>query len=605
MDVAHKWLFLTAAILLASILVGRLSARIGAPLLLAFLGLGLFAGQEGVLGIRFNDLGTGYLIGSAALAVILLDGGMRARRTRLHLGLGPASILATIGVVVTAVMVGAVAALALGTSWTEGLLVGSIVASTDAAAVFLVLHHRGMRINERVDAVLETESGINDPVAVFLTAGCVQLLTLGASPAALLGELILAMGLGGLIGGLGGMSVLALANRLELAPGLYPILVLAAGIAIFAGTQLVGGSGYLAVYLTGIILGNAKLRAARLTARFFDGLAWLAQIVLFVMLGLFIHPAALWDVALPALAIAMTLMLIARPLAVYLCLLPFRFSTEERVFIAWTGLRGAVPIFLAMFPLLAGLPGAPAIFSVTFVVVLASLIVQGWTVVPAMRWLRLELPPAPEPHELLEFDLPRGFGREISVYRVARGAPAIEHDFAALHLPKRTRIIAVLRDGTVMRSSALERLLPDDVVLAIAPPEQLHRLDTLFAMRRPSLLGAADPLGDFALNATISVGAFADLYGLQAADADRDKPLGDVIGQRLNRPPTIGDRVHFDAVDLVVRAVDDDDHIIEIGVALEPVALPLERLHLTPPLRRALSRVVAPLIRLKRRLAAS
>jgi cell volume regulation protein A len=602
MDIAHRWLFLAAAILLASILVGRLSARIGAPLLLAFLGLGLLVGQQGMLGIHFADLGTGYLIGSAALAVILLDGGMRARRSRLRLALGPAALLATLGVVITAAIVGVVAAFILHTSWTEGLLVGAIVSTTDAAAVFLVLHHRGMRINERIDAVLEIESGINDPVAVFLTVGCVELLSQGAAPLHLTSEVALGIGLGTLVGIGGGFAITTLANRLELASGLYPILVLAAAIAIFAGAELIGGSGYLAVYLSGIVLGNVKLRAARLTARFFDGLAWLAQIVLFVMLGLFIRPAELAAVAGPSLAIAATLMLIARPIAVYLCLLPFRFSVAERVFIAWTGLRGAVPIFLAMFPLIAGLPHGPAIFSITFVVVLASLVAQGWTVVPAMRWLRLDLPAAPEPNELLEFDLPRGFGREISVYRVAHGAPATERELAELRMPRRTRLIAVLREGTVMKTAALERLQPDDVVLAIAPPEQLYRLDTLFATRRPSLLGAADPLGDFVLDAAMPVSELVGLYGLIAPAADLDKSLGDLVVTRLHRPPTVGDRTHFDAVDLVVRAVDDDGRITQIGIVLEPVVLPLETLHLTPPLRRLIVRLSRAARRLKRRL---
>jgi cell volume regulation protein A len=589
MDFAHRSLLLGGLVLLASILASKLTSRIGAPMLLVFLGLGMLVGEEGLGGIAFGerqgafvfeDIRTAYLIGSAALSLILLDGGVRTHRASFRLALAPALALATLGVVLTAAVTGTVAAILLGRGWIEGLLIGAIVASTDAAAVFLLLHHRGARLNERVNATLEVESGVNDPVAVFLTAAAVSLLAGRGSGSALaiLGDLARTMALGGAIGIAGGYVLVRLINRLDLAAGLYPILAVAGGLVIFAGAQLVEGSGFLAVYLAGITLGNARLRAQRLISRFIDGTAWLAQIVLFVMLGLFVSPVSLLPEALPALAIALTLMLVARPLAVWLCLAPFRFTAQECAFIAWVGLRGAVPIFLAMFPLLAGLPGSTTFFNIAFVVVLASLTLQGWTVAPAVRWLGLELPPGPDRTDRPAFELPAGQGREISVYRVAAAAPALERDLPDLTLPRRTRIIAVLRDGEVTSQAAVERLRPGDIVCAVVPLEQFDELDRLFAARPPQR-GAADPLGDFVLDGAVRVGQIADLYGLPAPPGERDRSLADFMLERFHRPPAVGDRLHFGAVDLVVHDM-NAEQIARVGLILEPAPLPFETLRL-------------------------
>lgn len=608
MDFAHRWLLLAGILLLASILASRLTSRIGAPMLLVFLALGMVVGEEGLGGIAFgerrggiafDDIRTAYLIGGAALSLILLDGGIRTHRASFRLALAPALSLATLGVVLTAAITGLVAALALGRGWIEGLLVGAIVASTDAAAVFLLLHHRGARLNERVNATLEVESGVNDPVAVFLTVTAVALLgdPAGHSALAILHDLAQTMALGGVIGIVGGTVLVRLVNRLDLAAGLYPILVVAGALVIFAGTQIVEGSGFLAVYLAGIVLGNARLRGKRLIGRFVDGTAWLAQIVLFVMLGLFVSPASLLPEALPALAIALTLMLVARPLAVWLCLAPFRFTVQECAFIAWVGLRGAVPIFLAMFPLLAGLSGSMTFFNVAFVVVLASLILQGWTVGPAVRWLGLELPAGPDPADLLEFELPAGQGREISVYRVAAAAPALERDVKDLALPRRTRIITVLREGEVMSQAALDRLRPGDVVCAVVPLEQFEELDRLFSARPAPRKGAADPLGDFVLDPAARLGEIADLYGLPAPLEDRDKTLADLVQGRFHRPPAVGDRLHLGLVDLVVHDM-AAGRITGIGLILDPAPLPFESFRLRQIVGRAWRAAIAARSRL-------
>ena len=601
MDFAHRWLLLAGFLLLASIVASKLTSRVGAPMLLVFLGLGMLVGEEGfgaiVFGqhhggsIVFEDIRTAYLVGSAALSLILLDGGVRTHRASFKLALAPALSLATIGVVLTAAITGALAATVLGRGWLDGLLVGAIIASTDAAAVFMLLHHRGARLNERVNATLEVESGINDPVAVFLTVATVSVLTHtgDATWLEIVRELLQTMALGGLIGIGGGYALVRLINGLEIAAGLYPIVAVAGGLVIFAGTQIVEGSGFLAIYLAGIILGNARLRAGRLISRFVDGTAWLAQIVLFVMLGVFVSPASLQPEVLPALAIALTLMFVARPVAVFLCLVPFRFTTQECAFIAWVGLRGAVPIFLAMFPLLAGLPGSTTYFNVAFVVVLVSLVLQGWTVGSAVRWLGLELPPGPDPTDRLEFELPAGQGREISVYRVAAAAPVLGRDLSELTLPRRTRIMAVLRNGVVVSQAERNHLQPGDVVLALVPLEQFDELDRLFSARPPPRTDAADPLGDFPLDPAALVGEIADLYGLPAPADERGTSLADFMRRRFRRTPAVGDRLHFGIVDLVVRDMKAGE-ITRVGLILEPTPLPFEARHLRRALRLARAR---------------
>jgi cell volume regulation protein A len=584
MEQAHQLVFIGSLLLLAGIVAGMLSSRVGAPLLLAFLALGMVAGVDG-LGLRFASTGTAYLIGSAALAIILFDGGLHTRRRVFKLALGPSVVLASAGVAITATVAGAAAVFLLDLGWTQGLLIGAIVSSTDAAAVFLLLHQRGRDISERVAATLETEAGFNDPFAVFLTTTLVTLAS-GHGDRSFV-ELVLYLArealLGAAIGIAGGMLLVQLVNRLTLAGGLQPILAMAAALCLFAGTQLLDGSGFLAVYLAGLIAGNSRLKSSQTILRFHEGMAWLSQLVLFIMLGLLVTPHHLLPQAPAALGVALVLILVARPLAVWLCLTPFRFSVQERLFVAWVGLRGAVPIFLAMIPTLSNLPQSETYFHVAFLVVLASLMLQGWTVAPAARWLRLEMPSDKRHGQRLDLEIAAAGSREISAYRVPVGAPALDRSFEQLPLPRRTRIIAVLRDGVVMNRAQLDRLQPNDVVLALTPPETIEMLDKLFAERSGPL--AESTLGDFVLDPSVPMASFVDLYGLPATLDDRAKPVGTFLRQRLGRRPVVGDRVHLGLIDLIVRAL-DGDRIIEIGVVLEPERDPLDGLSIRRRLKR-------------------
>jgi len=559
-----------AVLVLLSILASFVSARFGAPLLLVFLVLGMLAGEDGPGGIAFDNFHAAYLIGSLALAVILFDGGLRTRRESFRVARWPALLLATLGVLVTAAITGLAAAWVTGLGGLESFLLGAIVASTDAAAVFLLLRGSGIGLQRRVGATLEIESGINDPMAVFLCLLTVELL-LGQQPGTV-GNLFLRFALqiggGAVIGVAGGYALLGLINRLEIAGGLYAILASAIALVVFAGAQTVGASGFLAIYLVGLVLGNHRHRAAQLIDRFHDGLAWLSQIVMFLMLGLLVTPSGLLARLPAALLIAAVLMLVARPAAVVLCLAPFRFGRREMAFVSWVGLRGAVPIFLATMPVLAGLPGARFYFDVAFVVVLISLVCQGWTVALAARSLDLDLPAEAGPASRTDIDIPLAVDRDLAGYRVGRLCPALDHDLADLRLGAGARIVGVLRGDTALDVTAVGRLQPGDYVLTVAPPEVAHQLDRLFAARTRVDTGV---FGEFSFAGDVSAGSLADSYGLTLADTERGLTLDGLVGSRLGRNPVIGDRVALAGIELVVRDL-ADGRIARVGVELDPPA---------------------------------
>src|SRR6202163_956553 len=381
LDTVSIGILLGALLVLAGIMSSLVALRFGAPLLLVFLIVGMLAGEGGPGGLRFDDVHTTYVVGSIALALILFDGGLRTRFATFRSVLAPSLTLATIGVVLTAALTAPVARYMLGLGWTESLLVGSVVASTDAAAVFFLIHARGLRLRPRVGATLEVESGSNDPFAVFLTIVLIELLLSGGgSWQHVLATLAQQAVLGSLLGILGGRTIVLALNRLDLAQGLHAPFVATSALVIFGLASFAHASGFLAVYLAGLVVGNRPTRAHNTVTVFLDAVTWLAQIVMFVLLGLLAWPDRLAENIVAALAGGGELMVFARPAAVFCCLLPFRFSWREKLFISWVGLRGAVGIFLASMPLMVGLPKAQLFFDVGFVVVLVSLLVQGWTI---------------------------------------------------------------------------------------------------------------------------------------------------------------------------------------------------------------------------------
>src|SRR5688572_17787608 len=559
-----------SALLLVAIVASDISSRMGAPLLLIFLLLGMLAGEDGPGGIRFDDFETAYLIGTLALAVIIFDGGLRTSRETFRVALWPAISLATAGVLVTAALLGVFAAWVLKLSWLEGLLLGAIVGSTDAAAVFALLRTQGAALKKRVASTLEIESGSNDPMAIFLTVALLELLAAGKSglDASMAISFAMQFVIGSLLGVGGGRLLVWLINRLRLITGLYPLLAAAGGLLIFAVAAQLGGSGFLAIYLAGLVLGNSQLQAAQNILRVHDGLAWLSQIVMFLILGLLLTPSQLVHVALPALLLAGALMIVARPLAVVLSLLPFRFPWREQLYIGWVGLRGAVPIVLALFPMMYGLENARLYFNVAFFVVLVSLLLQGWTIAPAARWLRLEAPPPTEPVQRVTVDMPGHFEYEILGFEAKPGSLIVGRDLAQLELPDGMQIMALIRDGVPQDLRPGLRFAPGDYVYFLAQPRSIPHLSKLFDPHRvPDRLEEHRYFGDFVLHGDAMLGDLAAVYGIAVSDGASVKSLADYLAEAFHGRAVVGDRVRLGSAELVVREI-ENGRISRVGLRL-------------------------------------
>ncbi len=559
-----NWLLLAGAgLVLGGIASSLIARRFGAPLLLVFLGLGMLLGEDGPGGLRFDDYRLTYALGSLALAIILFDGGLRTRAGKMAGALGPAAVLATIGVVLTTGLTGLAAWWLLDLGTTEALLIGAIVASTDAAAVFFLLHSNGLHLQQRIGSTLEIESGSNDPVAVFLTlmlCGWIASRDSG-SPGEFALLLVQQLGIGAVAGVAGGRAIAAALNRFDLPAGLHPLLALSGAISLFALTNLLGGSGFLAVYLAGLVVGNRPVRAFANVLSVQDAATWLAQLVMFLVLGLLVTPSALLPILLPALGVAAFLMLVGRPLAVLLCLLPFRFRPREIVFVSWVGLRGAVGIFLASVPMLAGLPDATLYFNVAFVVVIVSLLVQGWTLAPAAHWLRVALPRRDAPSRRVELDLPGQLDYEMVGYRVAPDAAILRGS----RPPGWARPALVVRAQQVWTPEQAGALKPDDYAYYLAPPGSVTRLDWLFAEAGEAREAEREMFGAFTLAGDVPLSALADFYGLAVPKKLAESTAAELFAQRFDGEPQVGDRIRVGEATLVVRDL-EDDRVAHVGL---------------------------------------
>ena len=462
----EPWMLLAGVLVMLAILATRLSARLGVPALTLFLATGMFFGSDGPGGIWFDDPALTWSVGTVALAVLLYAAGMETPLAAVRAVVGPGLVLATVGVAASAGLTALFYHHAFGRPLGEGFLLGAIVSSTDAAAVFGVLRASGLHLRGRIQPLLEMESGSNDPVAILLTLAASAALV-GQSPA--VGSVLLGMGgqlvLGVTAGLLGGRGIAWAANRLRVPQeGLTPVFVLAAGLALFGLTALLHGSGYLAVYVAGLGLGAAPLLRRRAILRFHDALAWLAQIGTFVLLGLLVFPSRLPGVAAEGLAVAAFLLFVARPLSVLLALGPFGVPLREQAMVAWVGLRGAVPIVLATWPRVLGVPGAEEIFDVVFFVVLVSVLVQG----TSLPWVARRLGVAePLPAAEAELDAAAGEGRGARTVRVAVG-PALEgRRLLDAGLPAGALVALVERDGAQIVPQGGTLLHAGDVVLVV------------------------------------------------------------------------------------------------------------------------------------------
>jgi cell volume regulation protein A len=463
------WLLIAAVLLLLGVIASKASSRLGIPSLLLFLALGMLAGSDGPGGIHLDDYELVQSLGVVALAFILFGGGLDTKWRDVRPVLGYGMALATGGVLATALVVGIFATVLFDLSLTGGILLGAIISSTDAAAVFSVLRSRGVGLRGRLRPLLELESGSNDPMAVFLTVAMIELLTEpDVAVVDLLPMFVQQMAVGGLVGyGLARLAVLAI-NRLRLEyEGLYPVLGVAVVLLVYGVTAELGGSGFLAVYVAGLTMSSHQFLHKRSLLRFQDALAWLMQIVMFLALGLLVFPSELPAVSGRALLMSAVLILVARPLAVLATLVPLRFPIRDTFLVSWVGLRGAVPIILATFPLVAGLPQSDLVFNTVFFITITSVLVQGTTIPLVARLLGVSAPAPPSTAHLTEL-IPEGaVTKDLVEMTLAGTARAAGRPVVELGLPAGVLIVLLSRDDDAIVPQGATVLEPGDRLLVL------------------------------------------------------------------------------------------------------------------------------------------
>jgi cell volume regulation protein A len=573
MFIIDTLILVTGILLLLGIVSSKLSTRLGMPVLVLFLLVGILAGSEGIGRIDFEDYRLAHAIGTLALAMILFDGGLGTSLSAIRISWAPSALLATVGVAITAGITGVAASFILDISLLEGLLLGSIVGSTDASAVFSILRWGGVGLPKKIAAVLEVESASNDPMAIFLTIGCIEILlgnmTFGPK---LLGLFASQMLVGTAIGLLGGYAAVWVINRIELgAAGMYPVLVSACCLLTYGIAVQLNGSGFLAVYLAGVVVGNKQVMFQQGIRRFHDAIAWLAQIIMFVTLGLLCFPSRLLEVSGKAVLVSLVLMFVARPLAVLISTLGFKFNARELTFMSWVGLKGAVPITLATFPLMFATPERPLqatlIFDVVFFTVVVSAIIQGTSLTPAARWLGLETPRDPEPPVTLEISSLRNVDGKVVDYTVHADSKAAGRLVKELALPTGVVIAMVARGDKIIPPQGNTRINADDHVILVLRSGTEPMVEKVFG-RQAEKEALVPSAVEFPFRGSTTVGELEAFYSIHI-DAPPETTLDQLIRMSLGPEQTVVEAVaQFDTLRFRIIKMTDDGHIELIGMSI-------------------------------------
>jgi len=560
-------------LLLLGVLSNKFSARLGMPGLVAFLVLGMLAGSEGIGGIDFEDYVQAHAIGTFALVIILYSGGLATPLSAIRYAWKPAGLLATIGVFITALVTGLAAAWILNIPLALGLLLGSIVGSTDASAVFSILRAGGINIRRSLADTLEVESGSNDPMAIFLTIGLIHYLT---------GELTSVTGaffllanqlfVGLLLGVLVGYAAVWMLNKVFLeVSGLYPIMAMAFGLISYGLAADLGGSGFLATYLTGIVVGNNRIPFNRGIQTFHDATAWLGQIMMFILLGLLSFPSRLVEVFLPGLAIAGVLMFVARPVSVFVCLCLTRFSFKEKQFLSWVGLKGAVPITLAIFPLMSGIDDASILFDVVFFIVLISAVLQGSTLKWMAHHLKLEVPPKREPPITLEISSLHEVEADIVDYYIDADTKVVGRQIRDLALPEEVVVALVVRKRHSCLPKGSFQIETGDHVIVIVNRNVRQVVDRIFSRSSTDKAATEWPADvEFPLRGEVRLSQLFEFYSIKlngAADTTIDRWICDQLSAK---EVAVGKIVESNGARFRIRELGPTKKILLVGLTFLP-----------------------------------
>ena len=568
-----NYIFLISGLLLcSSIFASRISSIMGLPVLLLFLGIGMLCGINGVFfQIDFNDYNIAFLVTNVALAVILFDGGCQTNFYTFRSVAKPSIILSTLGVLITTVIVGCAAYYIFKLQFFESMLIGAIIGSTDAGAVFSLLGNNGISLKNKVNNPLQIESATNDPMAIFLTVTIIgiingSMLNNVDTYTAVIDMLLffvkqLAFGVGfGIIFGIVGRSII---NHINIPTGLYSLLVLGIAFTGFSITSTLNGSGFLAIFIIGMFIGNQNTRQLNYIRPVQDGLNWLSQIGLFLILGLLVTPSDLVLYLVPGLLIALVLTFVARPVAVFLCLKPFfTYSTKELAFISWVGLRGSVPIVLAIYPIMAEVPHGEVYFNVAFVIVLFSLLVQGASILPMAKLFDVYAPSMAAPISKGQIGITIDDDYEIFNYEIHH------HEFENVALkdikfPSKTLIASIFRHGQMFKPSANRTIKKGDIISIIGHADDELFLNSIFSGETP-IKESHYYSGDIILSGNLTMPEVADKYDLIITSLEKELTLAEFMNYQLGGFPQVGDRITIVDIRLTVYEL-QGDNISKVG----------------------------------------